>query len=306
MIRLGGEFINLSGDNSKDIKAISDDIYNLKEDLQYYLSHLDNSNMTDTYNKELKDGFGNFSLIQQEAERISTRISNLNGDMSSLTQTVNGVSAEISAVDGRVTTLDYTVDNLTVKFKDKDGNQSSFSLKDGSLDLQNLVFAVLGTNGATIINGGNITTGSINADLITTGSLNADRISGGTISSSVFRTTTQSVGGNQYCSLQITDGALALYQRGDFGTRTGYFSYNQLGVTEFGSDGGSQLWISSDNILKLSSGRNMSIQAGHEYTIYIGSGVDEKNDIIIGNNISTGGRRKVYLWGDVYINGVLQ
>lgn len=121
MVKLGGEYLNLTGDNSKDIISIRDDIYKLKDDLQYYLSHIDGGNMTSSFAKEMTDGFGNYSLIRQEADRISARVSDLDGNVANLAVTASEIRSEVSAVDGRVTQVDLKADGISADVSDLDG-----------------------------------------------------------------------------------------------------------------------------------------------------------------------------------------
>ena len=79
------------------------------------------------------------------------------------------------------TTDNNTSAGILIKLKNEDGTEIDSDA--ANITLSGLVkFTDLSTTGATIINGSNITTGTINANLITTGTLSADRLNGGTIS----------------------------------------------------------------------------------------------------------------------------
>lgn len=142
----------------------------------------------------------------------------------------------------------------------------------------------------TVINGGLITTGTIDADLITTGTLSADRVSGGTLEG--VEIISESAGGYY---VYIHDGTIELYSD-PYGPSTG------LPRASFNIYSGAAVLqnMFSTVPLKIAGVGNMSIDATNG-KVYIGASSSGSKEVYIG---TTGGR--VDLYGDVYINGVLQ
>lgn len=132
MVKLGGEYLTLTGVPSKDIVAIRDDIYKLREDLQYYLEHLDESNLTESFSKTIKDEVsGDVSMITQLADQISTRVSNIAGDVSALSQRADSITARVENAEGDISTLEQTATGLTTRVATAEGDISTL---DGRVD----------------------------------------------------------------------------------------------------------------------------------------------------------------------------
>ena len=133
---------------------------------------------------------------------VSANYNSLSQDISSVNIKANSIQSTVTRIDGDLTTAKSTITqqataiNLRVE-KNKVINEINLSTEGAKisvnkLDVSGLVTITnLQTAGQTIINGGNITTGTLdcskitvtnlNAGSITTGNLNATRISGGTL-----------------------------------------------------------------------------------------------------------------------------
>ncbi len=152
---------------------------------------------------EVYDGQGN-SRITQNANAISsevTRATGAEGGLSSrITQTADAITAEVTratgaegGLSGRIAVLPATVTISTTAGSDgKSATLTISSTPEGggsvvtsadTIAFNGLVsFTDLSTSGSTIINGGNITTGTIDASVVSVTNLNASNISSGTLS----------------------------------------------------------------------------------------------------------------------------
>ena len=122
------------------------------------------------------------SAIDLKANQITSSVS----ENYATKTTANSLSSRIKQTAQKIelTTADNgTSSGITIKLKNEDGTQ--IDSKSANITLSGLVkFTDLSTSGSTIINGSNITTGTINASLIKAGTLSADRLNGGTITGS--------------------------------------------------------------------------------------------------------------------------
>ena len=149
----------------------------------------------------LEDAEGNVNAVQVTAEGLTQQVSDLSGNVETLTITAEGLVNRVSDAEGNISTLTQTTDGLSTRVSDAEGNvnaltQSSqaFDLRltnaegsvaslnltatnlsaevgDHSLAINNLgiqmqgkvSFVNLSQPGQTIIDAGNITTGTLNA-----------------------------------------------------------------------------------------------------------------------------------------------
>jgi len=152
----------------------------------------------------------NTSLINQTAYAIRSEVNSKFGNYSTTTQMNSAISQSASAIRSEVTTAINGV-NQSISAVTQTANKISWLIKSGTSStnftltdrVATLISEALNinayvrftnlsqVNSATVINGGNITTGTIdaskvsvtnlNASNITTGNLNANRINGGTL-----------------------------------------------------------------------------------------------------------------------------
>lgn len=168
---------------------------------------------------ELTQTVGGFDLRIQNAEDsvaelsltvggFDTRISNAEGSVSELSQTVGGFDTRITNAEGAVSELSQTVGSFSSRISDAEGNASealqtadkinwivksgtsasNFTLTDraislvaDNIDLDGYVtFTNLKTSGQTVINAGNITTGTIDASRVNVTNLQINNVKYGT------------------------------------------------------------------------------------------------------------------------------
>lgn len=168
---------------------------------------------------ELTQTVGGFDLRIQNAEDsvaelslavggFDTRISNAEGSVSELSQTVGGFDTRITNAEGAVSELSQTVGSFSSRISDAEGNASealqtadkinwivksgtsasNFTLTDraislvaDNIDLDGYVtFTNLKTSGQTVINAGNITTGTIDASKVNVTNLQINNVKYGT------------------------------------------------------------------------------------------------------------------------------
>lgn len=139
---------------------------------------------------------------------FDTRISNAEGSVSELSQTVGGFDTRITNAEGAVFELSQTVGGFSSRISDAEGNASealqtagkinwivksgtsasNFTLTDraislvaDNIDLDGYVtFTNLKTSGQTVINAGNITTGTIDASKVNVTNLQINNVKYGT------------------------------------------------------------------------------------------------------------------------------
>jgi len=111
----------------------------------------------DGFNTRLEDAEGNITTITQNAESIATRVANAENNISTVEQTANKIDWIVAS---GTSSSNFTLSSRVI------------SLVSSGIDITGYVtFNALKTAGQTIINGSNITTGSISADRISSGTL---------------------------------------------------------------------------------------------------------------------------------------
>jgi hypothetical protein len=134
------------------------------------------------------------SKITQTASSLSSEIEDTkNGLESQITQTASSLSSEIEDTkNGLSSRIEQTVKNITLEisngektagivitFENEKGQKQEVS---GKIEMTGIVtFKNLSESGQTVINGSNITTGTINCDLLNGGTINGQSIKGGTV-----------------------------------------------------------------------------------------------------------------------------
>lgn len=134
------------------------------------------------------------SKIEQTASSLTAKITATDGRVTSLSQTVDGISTRVSNTEGDISTLEQTASNLQFQIRNANNDISSVSqtVDSISLDVSNdseystislyrngirveshdieftgmVTFSDLAGDGTTTINGGNISTGTINANYV--------------------------------------------------------------------------------------------------------------------------------------------
>lgn len=224
-----GEIPDLSGENVEtSLKKVRDHLYRLEEQLNYVLTHLGAENLGEAAVDELKTVF---------TGEIQGRIEDEEANIAALDLTAKGLTLAVRDGEQRLSSVEQDVAGITLSVRDKDGALSGVKLASGTLDLDNLVFSALKESGATVIDGGNIQTGTISAV----------NIHGVTITGSTF--TSES----DISRVVIDGGAVTFYDHG--GTVCcGSLNYDDLGKVGFHSLNGADIVVDSDGDLTLQCG----------------------------------------------------
>lgn len=111
----------------------------------------------------VSDAEGNISTLTQTADGLSTRVSDAEGNVNALTQSSQAFDLRLTNAEGSVASLNLTANNLSATV-----GQHSLAINNLGIQMQGKVsFINLQTAGQTIIDAGNITTGTLNAINIT-------------------------------------------------------------------------------------------------------------------------------------------
>ena len=171
----------------------------------------DLSELTQTvsgFDLRIQNAEGSVAELSLTVGGFDTRISNAEGGVSELSQTVGGFDTRITNAEGAVSELSQTVGSFSSRISDAEGNASealqtadkinwivksgtsasNFTLTDraislvaDNIDLDGYVtFTNLKTSGQTVINAGNITTGTIDASRVNVTNLQINNVKYGT------------------------------------------------------------------------------------------------------------------------------
>ena len=171
----------------------------------------DLSELTQTvsgFDLRIQNAEGSVAELSLTVGGFDTRISNAEGSVSELSQTVGGFDTRITNAEGAVSELSQTVGGFSSRISDAEGNASealqtagkinwivksgtsasNFTLTDraislvaNNIDLDGYVtFTNLRTSGQTVINAGNITTGTIDASKVNVTNLQINNVKYGT------------------------------------------------------------------------------------------------------------------------------
>lgn len=222
----------------------------------------------DSLSSRLTDTEGNVSSLVQTTTSLSTRMTDAEGNIGTLQVTATSLQTSVSSLDGEVTKITQTVNGLELSVTNGE-DSSVLRLMSGSAQLSSATIEITGmvtfsdlsnTDGKTVINGGNVSTGTISAI----------NIEGCNITGSTFKTILSSSGN--------VGGEIKMYYINDV-------SDNYLaGGLRLDSDGGSgdaryRLFLFTENVLgenfalKLDAAGAMSLESGSDiYIIANGSG----------------------------------
>ena len=228
-------------------------LYQLLEQLRYSFGNLDRTNFNDAgfeeitgiinkpiiaeiegINKQIteitvtsaglttrvEDAEGNITALYQFADEITQKVEDAEGNIASLTLQANSLTSRVTSAEGSITTLTQSVDSIALGVTNGSTSSTIRLYKDGvSISSANVkftgvvTFSDLENSGNTVINGDNITTGTIRAvDYVAVGES----------------------GDNDYSVFAIEDGS---------GNRIGYIGYQYIS-----GDGnyGDKLWIRTE------------------------------------------------------------
>lgn len=265
---------------------------------------------------ELTQTVGGFDLRIQNAEDsvtelsltvggFDTRISNAEGSVSELSQTVGGFDTRITNAEGAVSELSQTVGGFSARISDAEGNASealqtadkinwivksgtsasNFTLTDraiklvaDNIDLDGYVtFTNLKTSGQTVINAGNITTGTIDASKVNVTNLQINNVKYGTYPiitcSGSYGNPTVAVGKDQNSS-SVNPNRLTIYGTtinvGDE-TSTLYTVNVKAGNVKITCGSSVQIGTSSYYAIMNSSREFRPSSSGSSYPFYLGT-----------------------------------
>jgi predicted MPP superfamily phosphohydrolase len=215
------------------------------------------------------------SSITQTKDSITSEVSSkyatkndLVTTQSTIKQTTDSINLEVNK---KVNNTDYTSAQILLKINN---DTSSTVIKSSKLDIDAIATftnSKLAKAGATVINGANITTGSISCDRLSGGTINGQKITGGTISGSTITTGNYfSVNSSGIATLKNNVGFLTLGRSGKHPwisginvNRTNGISfttgteYNDLGSSVGGINfDGSAMYINSDGTININHGAN--------------------------------------------------
>lgn len=139
------------------------------------------------FDTRISNAEGSVSELSQTVGGFDTRITNAEGAVSELSQTVGGFSSRISDAEGNASEALQTADKINWIVK-SGTSASNFTLTDraislvaDNIDLDGYVtFTNLKTSGQTVINAGNITTGTIDASRVNVTNLQINNVKYGT------------------------------------------------------------------------------------------------------------------------------
>lgn len=148
--------------------------------------------LTDPIYAKLEDEEGRLTLLQATAEGLAAQVSDAQGNISALQLTAQGLATQVSDAQGNISALQQTANGLTTRVQTAEGNISSvtqtankinwlvasgtsasnFQMTDRAIQLVADNISLDGyvtftnlrqTGGSTVINAGNITTGTLEA-----------------------------------------------------------------------------------------------------------------------------------------------
>ena len=119
------------------------------------------------------DAEGNITRLSATAEGLAAQISDAEGDITALSATAQGLAVTVSNQSGQISSLTQTVNGFTLSVTNGESS-STITLSSNGVVIDSarvtftgaVMFADLATSGATVINGDNITTGTIYANRI--------------------------------------------------------------------------------------------------------------------------------------------
>lgn len=269
-------FPNLSAEqsDSEKINVIQNYLYMLLEQLRYTMANLGVQNfnekefediqeiITEPVYAQIKDTDGNVAALQLQAQGLTVRVQDAEGNISSLTQTVQGMRLQVSNGESS-STITLTANGAAIS--------SQLIRFTGMVTFQDLE-----GSGTTIINGDNISTGTISAI----------DIDGCYITGSIFQSVLSSAGrvGGEIEMCYIADTVVAGGIRlDDMGAGTSLERTHRMFIYTESAYG-------IDFALKLQAASGMSLDAA-------------ENIAILAGTVVTIDAPRINIVGSLYING---
>ena len=123
----------------------------------------------DGINTKVQKNSGDISTLNQTATEINTQVQKNTGEISTLNQTATELRSEVTDANNNASQAIQTANGFSQRITNAEGSISSIELTMDGVIYQN-------SSGTTVINGSNITTGSISADRISGGTIDANTI----------------------------------------------------------------------------------------------------------------------------------
>lgn len=123
----------------------------------------------DGINTKVQKNSGDISTLNQTATEINTQVQKNTGDISTLNQTATELRSEVTDANNNASQAIQTANGFSQRITNAEGSISSIELTMDGVIYQN-------DQGTTVINGSNITTGSISANRISGGTIDANTI----------------------------------------------------------------------------------------------------------------------------------
>ena len=123
----------------------------------------------DGINTKVQKNTGDISTLNQTATEINTQVQKNTGDISTLNQTATELRSEVTDANNNASQAVQTANGFSQRITNAEGRVSSIELTMDGVIYQN-------DSGTTVINGSNITTGSISANRISGGTIDANTI----------------------------------------------------------------------------------------------------------------------------------
>ncbi len=130
----------------KERRQIANSLMLLDEKLRYLFGHINEENVTADFRENylvqgqvfrnyVKDVAGNFSAMEQEAEKIRLSVADAVGDIAALTLTANGLSTRVADAEGNLSTLTQTAKGLTARVESVESDATAaYSLAEQAAD----------------------------------------------------------------------------------------------------------------------------------------------------------------------------
>lgn len=139
-----GKLDGLSTEQS--LKTVSNHLRKMQEELEYRLSVLDSSNISEidasetnifangqNINNILSDQNGNMSALMQTVNGLSSTVSNQAGDISVLQQTAQGITTTVSDQAGQISNLQQTANSISTTVASQGNSISALQQTDSYL-----------------------------------------------------------------------------------------------------------------------------------------------------------------------------
>lgn len=235
------QFPTFTGNESlpEKVSTIQNYMFMLVEQLRYTLHNLDLTNMngkamedfvsniTDPIYAQIKDSDGNMAQLQLDVQGLKTQVQDANGNISALQQATSGLSSTVQNQAGQISLLQQTVNGFSLSVM----NGSNFSTiqltSNGTvISSQNIMmsgmvtFTDLSTPGATVINGGNLQTGTVTASTLEGNMVNLLNGFGGTAGNMTLGSASSSgyaLEINSAAAMRLQAGSGNLFLQGGYG-----------------------------------------------------------------------------------------